>query len=209
MNYEFFIVRGENMLQVTDKIDQLDQLDQLDQPDQPDLNKSFNPFNPISTKIVSNTPGRLRLRVAPENRKAQTMEHISNFLTLQPHISKVRTNIHHGSILIHHDDQTGTLSEILASLKHIGIIFTYITQGQTEAATVISHAVIDLNRRVEVATNGTVDLDFLFPLGLGILSVRQLIIKGLQLEVIPWYVLAWYAFNSFLKLNKVNQSPNY
>jgi hypothetical protein len=31
--------------------------------------------------------------------------------------------------------------------------------------------------------------------------MRQLMIKGLQLEVIPWYVLAWYAFDSFLKLN--------
>ncbi|GCL36274.1 hypothetical protein SR1949_13760 [Sphaerospermopsis reniformis] len=166
--------------------------------DKANLNKSFNP---IATKIVSDTPGRLRLRVAPENRKVEKMQHIANFLTAQPHISQVRTNIHHGSILIHHDHQTGTLSEILETLKDIGIIFTDITQGQTEAASGISHAVIDLNQRVERATNGIVDLRFLFPLGLGTLAVRQLIIKGLQLEVIPWYVLAWYAFDSFLKFN--------
>ncbi len=183
MNYEFFIIRGENMLQITEKAD---------------LNK---PFNPINTKIVSDTPGRLRLRVAQENREVEKIQHIANFLTAQPHVSHVKTNIHHGSILIHHDSQTGTLSEILATLKDIGIIFADITQGQTEAAMGISNTVIDLNQRVERATNGTVDLRFLFPLGLGTLAVRQLIIKGLQLEVIPWYVLAWYAFDSFWKLN--------
>lgn len=171
------------MLQITDKAD---------------LNKFFNP---IATKIVSDTPGRLRLRVATENREVEKMQHIANFLTAQPHISQVKTNIHHGSILIHHDNQTGNLSEIVETLKDIGIIFTDITQGQTDAATGISHAVIDLNQRVERATNGTVDLRFLFPFGLGFLALRQLIIKGLQLEVIPWYVLAWYAFDSFWKLN--------
>jgi hypothetical protein len=161
------------------------------------------PFNPIATKIVSDTPGRLRLRIAPENRQAEKIQHIANFLTAQPHITQVRTNIHHGSILINHDAQTGTLSEILATLGDIGVIFADITQGKTEAATGISHAVIDLNQRVERATDGTVDLRFLFPFGLSVLAMRQLMIKGLQLEVIPWYVLAWYAFDSFLKLNNV------
>ncbi|MBD2292005.1 hypothetical protein H6G06_00545 [Anabaena sphaerica FACHB-251] len=167
-------------------------------PDKKTFNKSFNL---IATKIVSDTPGRLRLRVASENRQAEKMQHIANFLTAQPHITQVRTNIHHGSILIHHDDQTGTLAEILATLRDIGVIFADITQGKTEAATGISNAVIDLNQRVQRATDGTVDLRFLFPFGLSILAVRQLIIKGLQLEVIPWYVLAWYAFDSYLKLN--------
>jgi hypothetical protein len=33
------------------------------------------------------------------------------------------------------------------------------------------------------------------------LDFRQLIIKGLQIDEIPWYSLAWYAFDSFVKLN--------
>ncbi|MBK1989489.1 hypothetical protein A0J48_018445 [Sphaerospermopsis aphanizomenoides BCCUSP55] len=162
------------------------------------LNK---PFNPISTKIISDTPGRLRLRIATENRQPEKIQHIANFLTAQPHITNVRTNIHHGSILIKHDGKAETLAEISAILRDIGIIFADITQGKTEAATGISNAVIDLNQQVEFATNGAVDLRFLFPFGLGLLAMRQLIVKGLQLEVIPWYVLAWYAFDSFFKLN--------
>ncbi|TAF12305.1 MAG: hypothetical protein EAZ77_00020 [Nostocales cyanobacterium] len=171
--------------------------------DQANLNTLFHP---IATKIVSDTPGRLRLRIAPENRQAEKMQHIANFLTAQPRITQVRTNINHGSILIRHDGQNGTLAEILATLGDIGIIFADITQGKTEAAMGISNAVIDLNQRVEHATDGTVDLRFLFPFGLGILAMRQLIVKGMQLEVIPWYVLAWYAFDSFVKLHTFNQT---
>ena len=36
------------------------------------------------------------------------------------------------------------------------------------------------------------------------LAMRQLIAKGWQLELIPWYVLAWYAFDSFIKLHSTN-----
>jgi hypothetical protein len=46
-----------------------------------------------------------------------------------------------------------------------------------------------------------VDLRFLFPLSLSLLALRQLLVKGWQLELIPWYVLAWYAFDSFIKLH--------
>ncbi|MFM6157086.1 MAG: hypothetical protein ACKO3K_19875 [Cuspidothrix sp.] len=91
---------------------------------------------------------------------------------------------------------------------------TEANQENTAAATGVRNAVFLLNKRVERATDGTVDLRFMFPLALGILSVRQLTIKGLQLDIIPWYVLAWYAFDSFLKLNCVNfreesASPDY
>ena len=40
------------------------------------------------------------------------------------------------------------------------------------------------------------------PLGLGTLALGQLITKGPQLDKIPWYNLAWYAFDSFNKLNQ-------
>jgi hypothetical protein len=185
LSFKFLIFKVSIMRQITERIS---------------LNTSFNP---IATKIISDTPGRLRLRIAPGNRQAEKIQHIANFLTAQPHITQVRTNIHHGSILINHDGQTGTLAEISATLRDIGIIFAAITQGKTEAATAISNVVIDLNQRVERATDGTVDLRFLLPCGLSILAMRQLIVKGLQLEVIPWYVIAWYAFDSFLKLNNV------
>ncbi|ABA24659.1 conserved hypothetical protein [Trichormus variabilis ATCC 29413] len=171
---------------------------------------NFNtPSLPISTKIISDTPGRLRLRVAHCHRQPETMEHIANALDAQAHIDEVRTNVDHGSIVIKYSEKNGNLDNVFTTLKDLGIIFGEITQGSTEAATTVSTAVVDLNKRVRQATDGVVDIRFLFPLGLSILAVRQLIIKGLQFEIIPWYVLAWYSFDSFIKLHGITpQKPS-
>jgi hypothetical protein len=160
-------------------------------------------YTPVATKIVSNTSGRLRLRVAPGDRQPEKIQHIANFLAAQPDIIHVKTNIDHGSILIYHHGTAGSYANIEARLRNVGIFLTETNQGNTVAATGVRNAVSQLNQRVERATNGTVDLGLLFPLALSILAVRQLTIKGLQLDIIPWYVLAWYAFDSFLKLNPV------
>nr|WP_225894251.1 hypothetical protein [Atlanticothrix silvestris] len=159
----------------------------------------------ISTKIVSDTPGRLRLRITRCHRQPQEMQRIVNSLKAQPNISQVRTNISHGSIVINHDGKDESLKNVVATLIDLGIIFTDITEEESEAAKGITNAIINLNKRVERVTNGEIDLRVLFPLGLSMLAIRQLLVKGLQFEAIPWYVLAWYAFDSFMKLNGTSQ----
>ncbi|MBW4572741.1 MAG: hypothetical protein KME31_33640 [Tolypothrix carrinoi HA7290-LM1] len=168
------------------------------------------PAKPISTKVVSSTPGRLRLRVAHSHRQPEKMQRIANALSANSHINQVKTNVYHGSIVINHDGKDGSLENVLATLKDLGIIFADVTEGNTEAAAGVSSAVVDLNQRVKQSTHGAFDLRILFPLGLATLSLRQLLNKGLQLEIIPWYVLAWYAFDSFIKLhvNSQKQSTN-
>jgi Heavy metal associated domain 2 len=164
------------------------------------------PSKPISTKIISDTPGRLRLRIAPSHRQPEQIKHIVRMLDAQPNVSQVRTNIHNGSIVIHHDRNNESWKNVVATLQDIGMIFADITtESHSEAAATVANAVFDLNNRVEQATNNVVDLRFIFPLALGCLSVRQLLVRGLQLEIIPWYVLAWYAFDSFIKLHGVSK----
>ncbi|MFN6486787.1 MULTISPECIES: HMA2 domain-containing protein [unclassified Nostoc] len=166
------------------------------------------PPKPISTKVVSSTPGRLRLRIAHSHRQPEKMQRLANALLANPHINRVKTNVSHGSIAINHDGNDGSLEDVLATLKDLGIIFADVTEGNTEAAAGISSAVVDLNQRVKQSTHGAFDLRILFPLGLASLSLRQLLNKGLQLEVIPWYVLAWYAFDSFIKLHGTSQQKS-
>ncbi len=160
---------------------------------------------PISTKIISDTPGRLRLRISQPHRHPREMQRIANVLKAQPHIIEVRTNISHGSMIINHDGKDATLENVLTNLLDLGVTFADITEGNSEAAEDVKNTMSHLNKRFEQATSGEVDLRFLFPLGLSILAVRQIIFKGLQLEIIPWYVLAWYAFDSFMKLNSNSQ----
>lgn len=162
----------------------------------------------ISTIILSDTPGRLRLRVAPAYRQTGDMQSITSALETHPNINQVRTNIQNGTITIQHDGNHNSLKNVMVTLKDLGIIFTDITEGNTEAAAQVSTAVVDLNSRVREASKGVIDLRFLFPLGLATLSARQLLTRGLQIETIPWYVLAWYAFDSFIKLHGTSKAKS-
>ncbi len=156
---------------------------------------------PIYTKVVSSTPERLRLRIAHSHRQPQEMQRIANALQANPNVKDVRINPQHGSVTIFHKADEKSLESVFATLQDLDIIFGALIHGNSEAAVEVSQAVIDLNKQVQLATDGAVDLRFLFPLGLAFLSIRQLLNKGLQLEIIPWYVLAWYAFDSFIKLH--------
>lgn len=85
----------------------------------------------------------------------------------------------------------------------------HVSEGRSRAAGEIMHAVSELNAQVGWLTNGMADLRMLMPLGLGALAIRQLFVKGIQLDEIPWYTLAWYSFDSFSKLNRDEQPfPN-
>jgi Heavy metal associated domain 2 len=163
---------------------------------------------PISAKVISSTPKRLRLRVAHCHRQPEKMQRIASTLKANAHINQVNTNVHSGSIVINHDGENGSIKNVLATLEDLGIIFADITEGNTEVAAGLSSTVIDLNQRVKQATHGTFDLRILLPLGLASLSLRQLFNKGLQFETIPWYVLAWYAFDSFIKLHNNSEQES-
>ncbi|HLP88015.1 MAG TPA: hypothetical protein VK184_05340 [Nostocaceae cyanobacterium] len=163
--------------------------------------------NYITTKIVSQTPGRLRLRVNHDHRQLAKIQRLIHILEGIPHVNQVRTNMNYGSIVINHHPNDDSLANIVETLKDLGIIFVGITQGNTEASSSVSSAFVNLNQQLLLASGGVVDLRFLFPLGLGFLSLRQLILKGWQLELIPWYVLAWYAFDSYLKLHETHPNP--
>ncbi|NJN11102.1 MAG: DUF5132 domain-containing protein [Richelia sp. RM1_1_1] len=84
---------------------------------------------------------------------------------------------------------------------------THVSEGTSEVAGEMLDAVSDLNSQVGWLTNGYVDLRVLMPLGLGTLALGQLITQGPQLDKIPWYNLAWYAFDSFNKLNQPESKP--
>ncbi|MBD2043338.1 HMA2 domain-containing protein [Microcoleus sp. FACHB-672] len=163
---------------------------------------NFKPLNQlIHTRVVSQTPGRLRLKISEPHRKQGEMAEIVNALNAHPNVSEVRMNLQTGSIVVHHDNYHDTVENVFATLRDVGMIFGDIVLGKSVAANGVTDAVSDLNQRVSSLTHGVVDLRFLLPVGFGTLAVRQLMAKGLQFDIIPWYVLAWYSFDSFIKLH--------
>ncbi len=169
---------------------------------------------PKHTHVVSSTPSRTRLRVSEKRRNSEKMAQIVNALKAHPEVHDIRTNVQTGSIVIYHAHQDNSLEEISAILQDLGIILSSTTgtelpfsQGKSEVAADLTSAVSDLNERVGQATDGVVDLRLLVPVGLAALALRELSRTGWEFETAPWYVLAWYAFDSFIKLHYTAEPP--
>lgn len=169
---------------------------------------------PKHTHIVSSTPSRTRLRVSQKRRTPQEMKRIANALNASSDVHEVRTNHQTGSIVIHHASDSNSLDNIVATLNDLGVILGSIAdvklpslEGKSEVASNVTAAVADLNQRVGQATNGIIDLRMIIPIGFGALALRQLLREGLQIEAAPWYALAYYAFDSFIKLH-YTQEPS-
>ncbi|MEB3337967.1 MAG: hypothetical protein VKJ46_10920 [Leptolyngbyaceae bacterium] len=161
------------------------------------------------THVVSSTPGRARLRVAQPQRTAPAMSRLAKALKARPTVQEVRTNLQTGSLLVHYDAQRGNLQDLVATLENCGVV---VGQGmerdgsdrpsQSAVAQDLTDAVSNWNQTIGSATDYKVDLQLLVPLGLAALAIRQVMRNGLELEAAPWYVLAYYAFDTFLKLNR-------
>ncbi|MBE9205282.1 DUF5132 domain-containing protein [Nostoc sp. LEGE 06077] len=77
----------------------------------------------------------------------------------------------------------------------------YLTDYKSAIAQDLLNIMSDFNADVYKMTNRAADLRLIIPLGLGLFAMTQLIKQGLKLEYIPWYIIAWFAFDSFIKLN--------
>jgi hypothetical protein len=142
------------------------------------------------------------------------MARIAKALKAHPDVQDVRPNLQTGSIVIHHAEIDSMRNDLSAILQDLGIVLGSVTdvelpfsEGKSEVAADLTSAVKDLNERVGLATNGVVDLRLLVPVGLATLALRELIRNGWEFETAPWYVLAWYAFDSFIKLHYTAEPP--
>lgn len=179
------------------------------QTPQPILEASLGQQSPLFARVVSRTPGRVRFRLSQPDRSFQRLNNLASILKERLEIYRVRTNLYSGSLTVFYAQDHSSFEQICAILQQNQVIFSDTAQtapmatlkGKSETASLVTKALSGWNQRVAATTSGKADLRSLIPLGFGILAVRQLISQGLQLEVIPWYVLGWYAFDSFIKLH--------
>jgi len=169
---------------------------------------------PQHTQVVSSIPGRTRFKVPQKRRNSQEMERLTNSLQAHPDVHDVKYNVQTGSILVHHDPQHSDANELKDVLRDVGCVFTDVT-GTSDLVSAGSSdgngfdfgsAIADLNERVLQLTNGTVDLRYILPLGLGALAVVQFLTYGWQFDIVPWFILLYFAIDSFIKLN-FDQQP--
>ena len=150
------------------------------------------------TQIVSSTARRTRIRLSRKRRHPKEMARIAEALQAFPYVSTVQTNLNAGTIIVHHDEEA--IGDIKSSMKDLGVILM-AAEGVETSAMSLSDALSDLDKHLGLGTKGILNLKMLVPLGFGALAVLQLARQGLQIGSAPWYLLAFFAFESYIKLH--------
>ncbi|MDZ8185297.1 MAG: hypothetical protein RMX96_10640 [Nostoc sp. ChiSLP02] len=77
---------------------------------------------PIQLQVVSNTPGRLRLRIPSEYQNNQELIAMATSLdSFFPQIEKVKTNLETGSVTIYYSGGGESFADALSKLQAFGI----------------------------------------------------------------------------------------
>ena len=150
------------------------------------------------TQIVSSTARRTRIRLSRKNRHPKEMVRIAEALQTFPYVSRVQTNLNAGTIIVHHDEEA--LEDIKSKLNDLGVILMAAV-GVESSSMSLTDAVSDLDKHLGLGTKGILNLKLLVPLGFGALAVLQLARQGLQIGSAPWYLIAYFALESYIKLN--------
>jgi hypothetical protein len=159
---------------------------------------------PIEIDIISNTPGRLRLRIDREHRQVEVMDKIASALkTWVAGIERVRTNANNGSITLYYQPDKVDFAEVFSQLKAFGIIVDDLpeTLSQTSLATARFKGAIDsVDRQIQQITNNSLDLKRLVSLLLSLFIFRQLSTKNSRFKGVSWLLFGWYILNSLIEL---------
>jgi len=86
---------------------------------------------------------------------------------------------------------------------------TYQPGTGSHAAEHLTHLLFDLNEQVGWLTNNIADLRVLLSFGFAAMAIRQLAVQGPELDKIPWYTFAWYAFSSFRELHRSDEPTGF
>ena len=167
---------------------------------------------PTAARVASATPGRVRLRLAPDARQPELAQQIQKHFQAQDGVQRVTTNPATGSVVVHYDHHAVSHADLLDSMHDIGVIVEEVMAGEpTEVFDGTQHSdsahdVIRTFQRIDDrllrATNHRLDLKLLFPIGLFAIGMRQILTRGLGVTEVPAYVLLWYAFDSFWKFHR-------
>ncbi|HEY2706167.1 MAG TPA: hypothetical protein VGL20_20995 [Candidatus Dormibacteraeota bacterium] len=165
----------------------------------------------VSATVPHATSSRLRLRLEGDpDEVAGLLERVASTAAAHPGVRSVRTDLRTGSALLTWDPEQLDLPAAIELCRKAHQALRDIAPPQlvgaverplSEAASRLLDRVSTANRRVHDATGGKVDLRFLVPAGFAALSLRQLLRTGPAVGSMPWYALAYYAFDSFVKLH--------
>lgn len=158
----------------------------------------------LNLRVVSAIPGRIRLHARCARRAPDVLLDVAEELAGRPEIVNVVVKSASASLIIRYDPRTTDQATLAAVLRELGVSAAPLertapaTASRPSALATLEHAGSALNVQVMRVTDGQ-DLRALVPLGLGLLALRQAARGRGRLDDAPWYVVGWYAFDSFWK----------
>lgn len=168
-------------------------------------------YSPQPASVVHQSPGRTRIRLPRPGRDAATMAKAKEATSLVPGVHHVEVNPTTGSLLLHHRGSEPDMELLSGKLEAaVGLILDAVPPRERPRArgevSVLARNVrtgfAELDARVVEATGGWLDLKMAVPLALLGAAALQLIATEGSIGVVPPYLLAYYAFDTFIKFHE-------
>jgi copper chaperone CopZ len=156
--------------------------------------------------ISHHLPHRTRIRVPRRHRQLPTMNKIQDRLIKVPGVQSVEVNERTGSVLVHHDVSDDTFDKLSSAISEVASeVFTEALDaelpGVSRLASYLGSKVRGVNNSIAQSTDSQIDLHSAIPLFLLGASVVKFVREKSWWGDIPAFVLFYYAWDSFLKLN--------
>ncbi len=156
-------------------------------------------------RVASAIAGRLRLRAVGVPGR-EHLAAVADAMGSWPEIRSAQLRSQSGSLVVSFDPAHA--SSVADRLRALGIEPTARAPAvHRDPATAIEGTVSAANRALAGRLEGT-DLRTLVPLGLGLLAARRAMRADDRLADAPWYVLAWYASETFMKFHGGATTPD-
>lgn len=149
-------------------------------------------------RLEHSSPGRIRIRVSQEHRRPELLEALGRRLKADHAVQSVEVNARSGSVLVQGLDSRSlraALDGVFSVVERAG----HEGAGEVGVDSAVS-LIKQVDRKLSDATGRRISVRWLVPAAFITVGLRQAVVQGLSLGVIPWYVLLYYGVDSFLKL---------
>jgi hypothetical protein len=174
---------------------------------------------PHNAYIAHEIEGRIRLKLPDAKRNLDVLETIRKALAGIPGAESVEANPLTGSVLLYYDPSLngGFRQQIARFGEETGLFALMQSQpsdvsepvegnylaAPSRTAEVIINEVGKVNKHIKYASENTVDLNVLLPMGVAVYSASVI---AKRLATPRWLTLAIFSFNSFISLNRTVNS---
>ncbi|OCQ89851.1 hypothetical protein BCD64_18050 [Nostoc sp. MBR 210] len=163
-------------------------------------------MSPIYIQIVSQTPGRLRLRISPQNLEQAEIQLTANYLkTFFSQVEQLKVNSQTGSVTFYADTNTN-FPEIIDKLQAQGIIIIEIPKEKPQSPSFATN-LLGINEQVKKITKESVDLRVIIPFTVVAIALKRLLPPLARWKTTTLYLLLWYGLESLVKLSDNEKPP--